>query len=43
MQGVKLIRLYGAEKLPGWVSKLDASYQLTLHKARLLMNLFQNL
>jgi len=35
MQGVKLIHLYGVKKLPGWVSKLDAPYQLTLHKVRL--------
>ena len=35
MQGVKLIHLYGVEKLPGWVSKLEAPYSLTLHKAQL--------
>ncbi len=35
MQGVQQIHLYGADKLPGWVSKLDAPYQLTLHKGQL--------
>lgn len=35
MQGVKQIHLYGVDKLPGWVSKLEAPYQLTLHKTQL--------
>ena len=35
MQGLKQIHLYGVEKLPGWVSKLEAPYQLTLHKTQL--------
>lgn len=35
MQGVQQIHLYGADKLPGWVSKLDAPYRLTLHKGQL--------
>lgn len=35
MQGVQQIHLYGADKLPGWVSKFDASYRFTLHKAQL--------
>ena len=35
MQGVQQIHLYGAAKLPGWVSKLDASYQLILHRGKL--------
>lgn len=38
MQGVKQIHLYGVDSLPGWVSKLEASYRLTLHKGRLLDN-----
>lgn len=36
MQGVKQIHLYGVEKLPAWVSKLEASYQFILHKSQLL-------
>jgi len=35
MQGVKQVQLYGTEKLPGWLSKLEAPYRFTLHKARL--------
>lgn len=35
MQGVKQVHLYGAEKLPGWVSKLESPYKLLLHKAQL--------
>ena len=35
MQGVQKIHLYGVDKLPGWVSKLDAPYRFTLHKAQL--------
>ena len=35
MQGLKQIHLYGTEKLPGWVSKLEAPYQFTLHKTQL--------
>ncbi len=35
MQGMQQIHLYGVDKLPGWVSKLDAPYRFTLHKAQL--------
>ena len=35
MQGVKLIELYGVDKLPGWVSQLEAPYQFILCKPRL--------
>jgi len=35
MQGVKQVHLYGADKLPGWVRKLKAPYELHLHKAPL--------
>lgn len=38
MQGVKQVHLYSVDKLPGWVSKLEASYRLTLHKGRLFDN-----
>ena len=33
MQGVKQIHLYGADKLPSWLSKLEAPYCFTLHNA----------
>ena len=35
MQGVQQVHLYGTDKLPGWLSKLDAPYRFTLHKAQL--------
>lgn len=35
MQGLKLVHLYGTEKLPGWLVKLEAPYRFTLHKHRL--------
>jgi len=35
MQGVKQVHLYGTDKLPGWVGKLEAPYKLLLHKAQL--------
>jgi len=35
MQGVKQIHLYGVDKLPGWVSKMEAPYKFTPHKAQL--------
>ena len=35
MQGVKQVHLYSTDKLPGWVSKLETPYRLTLHKAQL--------
>lgn len=35
MKGVQQIHLYGADKLPSWVDKMETSYQLILHKTRL--------
>ncbi len=35
MQGVQQIHLYSAERLPGWIEKLEAPYQFTLHSSRL--------
>ncbi|MBL6985381.1 MAG: type IV toxin-antitoxin system AbiEi family antitoxin [Candidatus Thioglobus sp.] len=35
MQGIKRVHLYGVDKLPGWVGKLEAPYRVTLHKAQL--------
>ena len=35
MQGIKQIHLYGADKLPSWISKLEAPYRLILHKSKL--------
>ena len=35
MQGVQQVHLYGADRLPGWVSKLETPYQLLLHKIHL--------
>ncbi len=35
IQGMKQIHLYGVDKLPGWVNKLEAPYRLCLHKPQL--------
>ncbi|WP_428622323.1 type IV toxin-antitoxin system AbiEi family antitoxin domain-containing protein [Sedimenticola sp.] len=35
MQGVKQIHLYGTDKLPSWVGKMDSPYKFQLHKTRL--------
>ena len=35
MQGIKQIHLYGVDKLPSWISKLEAPYRLILHKSKL--------
>ena len=35
LQGVKQVHLYGVEKLPGWVDKVDAPYRFILHRKEL--------
>jgi len=38
IQGINQVHLYSEDKLPSWVSKLDAAYRLILHKVRLFEN-----
>jgi len=38
IQGIRQIHLYGVDKLPGWINKLETPYRFSLHKTKLFDN-----